>query len=147
MVEAIAFLVMKTQVDGGVNWEGRARASLSFLRANRGEKFFFTVEEGVNGADDIGYFSRNHRKIDARASGLSEKWDGEAVFKEEEYWACLVKDYFVFAKGGMIFSLPVNQMARLYAFGVEWMTGHLSGFYCRSIVRSGKNGSLGSGLF
>ena len=125
---------MKTQVDGGVNWEGRA--SLSYLRENRGEKFFFTVEEGLNGDDDIGYFSRNHRKIDAAVSGLSKQWDGELAFKEEEYWACLVKDYFVFAKGGMIFSLPVDQMARLGAYGVEWMDDRAFEWLLLSMYRS-----------
>ena len=89
-------VLMKTQVDGGVNSRGGVRASVGFLREHRGQVLKFEVCEDFSSGTDIGLFSEFSRKLDAAVSHFVKEWDGCVCVKENEYWACLVKDYFLF---------------------------------------------------
>lgn len=65
-----------------------------------------------------------------------KEWDGAVCVKENEYSACLVKDCFLFGKGGTIFSLPLNCVARMGAFGVEWIDDRAFEWLLLSLVHS-----------
>ena len=128
-------VLMKTQLDGGVNSVGGARASLGFLRENRGSIFKYSLLEDWGEGKRYGIFTEFERRLDAEASHFVKRWDGVVCVKENEYWACLVKDYFVFGKGGSYFSLPLEILARANAYGVEWIDDRVFENLLLSLVR------------
>ena len=70
----------------GGSWD-EARASLGFLRANRGEICRFTLSENYWGGSSTGWFSEFKFHLDSVTSGLIADWDGHICVKESDTWS------------------------------------------------------------